>query len=64
MIVSRTYGMCILLQWKPLNVITLVQHQIDNINRMITIAELADNISTVIFPELIIFVGNAKFGHF
>jgi len=33
-----------LLQWKPLNVITLVQSQSDNINRMITIAELADNL--------------------
>ena len=26
-------------QWKPLNVITLVRSQSDNINRMITIAE-------------------------
>ena len=29
-----------LLQWKPLNVITLGQTQTDNINRMITISEL------------------------
>ncbi len=33
------------IQWKPLNVITFVQGQIDNINRMITIAE------TKGFPE-------------
>jgi hypothetical protein len=30
-----------LVQWRPLNVIALVQGQSDNINRMITIAELA-----------------------
>jgi hypothetical protein len=29
------------LQWKPRNVIALVQGQSDNINRMITIAEFA-----------------------
>ncbi len=33
------------LQWKPLNVITLVQGQTDNINQMITIAE------SKVFPE-------------
>ncbi len=30
----------LLLQWKPLNVIASVQTQTDNINRMITIAEV------------------------
>ncbi len=30
----------LLLQWKPLNVITLGQNQTDNINRMITIGKL------------------------
>jgi hypothetical protein len=29
------------IQWRPLNVIALAQGQSDNINRMITIAELA-----------------------
>jgi hypothetical protein len=29
-----------LIQWKPLNVITLGQRETDNINRMITISEL------------------------
>jgi hypothetical protein len=33
--IKETY----LLQWKPLNVIALVQTQSDNINRMITITE-------------------------
>jgi hypothetical protein len=32
------------LQWKQLNVIASVQSQSDNINRMITIAELVGNI--------------------
>ncbi len=30
-----------LVQWKPLIVITLVRHQTDNINRMITITDCA-----------------------
>jgi hypothetical protein len=32
-----------ILQWKPLNVITLGQAQTDNINRMITISDLQYN---------------------
>ncbi len=37
----------LILQWKPLNVIALVRSQSDNINRMITIAEVVDKLQNM-----------------
>ncbi len=37
--ITRHFLMRYLIQWKPLNVITLGQRQTDKINRMITLSE-------------------------
>jgi hypothetical protein len=42
--IKKTCDVYIIIQWKPLNVIALVPSQSDNINRMITIAKLAENL--------------------